>query len=257
VAVNCAALSAGLLESELFGHRRGAFTGAVSDHVGRLEVAGDGTLLLDEIAELAPDLQAKLLRVLQERTFERVGDATSRPFQARILAATHRDLPSETKQGRFREDLYYRLRVVEISLPPLRERPDDIPLLITRLLARVECEVGKNVRMISAPAVDLLQRYAWPGNVRELYNVLQRAVVLARGDVITPDLITLAGLDETTGATTAAPGRSLAEVEREHVLRTLRETHWCKKETAALLGISRPTLDRKIRIYELERERKG
>ena len=254
VAVNCAALSPGLLESELFGHRRGAYTGAVADRAGRLEVAGQGTLFLDEIGELAGELQAKLLRVLQEHTFERVGESTTRRLEARVLVATHRNLEAEVAAGRFREDLYYRLRVVEIRLPTLRERPEDIPLLVQRLLARVEVETGKQVQMLDENALELLQRHGWPGNVRELYNVLQRAVVLSRGPVVTAQSIALAGL-EGGRRRSGAVGQSLSDVEREHILNTLREAGWQKKRTAELLGISRPTLDRKIKAYELERER--
>ena len=254
VAVNCAAISGGLLESELFGHARGSFTGAMADRAGRLEVAGGGTLLLDEIGELSTDLQAKLLRVLQERTFERVGESSPRRFDARIVAATHRDLRAEVRAGRFREDLYYRLRVVEIQLPPLRERMEDLPLLVERLLARVEREVGKRVRLIAPESVDVLERHRWPGNIRELHNVLQRAVVLARGDVITPDLVALAGLDVGSDARAGDPKRSLADVEREHIARVLQQTGWQKKRASEILGISRPTLDRKIKAYQLEPE---
>jgi DNA-binding NtrC family response regulator len=254
VAINCAAISGGLLESELFGHARGSFTGAITDRPGRLEAAGGGTLLLDEIGELTTDLQAKLLRVLQERTFERVGESHSRKFEARVIAATHRELRSEVQSGRFREDLYYRLRVVEIHLPPLRDRMDDLPLLVERLLARVEREVGKQVRVIAPEAVDVLERHRWPGNIRELYNVLQRAVVLARGDVITPDLVALAGLDVGSDAKPSDPRRSLADMEREHIAGVLEQTGWQKKRASEILGISRPTLDRKIKAYQLKPE---
>jgi DNA-binding NtrC family response regulator len=255
VAFNCAALAPGVVESELFGHSRGSFTGAVADRPGRLEIAGEGTLLLDEIGELAMDLQAKLLRVLQERTFERVGEAKARKLEARVMAATHRNLRAEVEAGRFREDLYYRLRVVEIRLPPLRERVEDIPILVDRLLARVAREIGKEVRAVAPDALDLLARHHWPGNVRELYNVLQRAVVLTRSDIVTRDLITLAGLDQPQPS---GPGRqTLADVERQHILRVLRQTGWQKKRAAEMLGISRPTLDRKIRAYGLEPERSG
>ena len=253
VAVNCAALAPGLLESELFGHAQGAFTGAVAQRAGRLEIAGKGTILLDEIGELATDLQAKLLRVVQERVFERVGESKSRPMLARVLAATHRDLRAEVAAGRFREDLLYRLSVVEIAIPALRERLEDLPVLIQRLLGRVERELGRTIRAVAPDALVLLERHRWPGNVRELYNVLQRAAVLARGDVITQDLIGLAGL--TAGgepAGVSAPTRlSLAEVERAHIVRVLRQTGWHKRRAAESLGISRPTLDRKIRNYQL------
>ncbi|HEU4726713.1 MAG TPA: sigma-54 dependent transcriptional regulator, partial [Kofleriaceae bacterium] len=166
VAVNCTALAPGVLESELFGHVKGAFTGAIADRPGRFELAGKGTLFLDEIAEIPLDLQAKLLRVVQERTFERVGDARPLALEARIIAATHRDLPAMVARGAFREDLFYRLRVVEIALPPLRERAGDIPILVEGLLAKINRELHRDVRGVTPAAMDALQRYGWPGNVR-------------------------------------------------------------------------------------------
>jgi DNA-binding NtrC family response regulator len=255
VAVNCAALSSGVLESELFGHRRGSFTGAVHDHAGRLEAAGKGTVLLDEIGELALELQAKLLRVLQERTYERVGETDSRPFEARVVAATNRDLSAEVEAGRFREDLFYRLRVVEIRLPPLRDRLDDLAPLTERLLGRVERELGKKIRVLAPEAFEVLKRHSWPGNVRELHNVLQRATVLSRTDVITADSIALAGLEASHRVPTPVATRQrLADVEREHIKHVLEQTGWQKKKASETLGISRPTLDRKIKTYQLKRE---
>jgi two-component system, NtrC family, response regulator AtoC len=286
VAVNCTAFASGLLESELFGHVRGAYTGAVADRMGRFELAGQGSLFLDEIAEIPLDLQAKLLRVLQERTFERVGDARPVPLRARVMAATHRDLAAMVREGTFREDLFYRLNVVEIRLPALRDRPDDIPLLVEGLLARINRELHRNVRHVTGDAMHALTSYAWPGNVRELENTLTRAVVLAKGDAIDLDVLSrgvagppeavgarhVAGPPEAVGARHVAghvqDGRGaddplaktgevplpLREVERLHIEYVLRHAAWNKKRTCELLEISRPTLDRKIEEYGLKKE---
>jgi two-component system response regulator AtoC len=265
LAVNCTALSRELLESELFGHVRGAFTGAVADKAGRFELAGSGTLFLDEIAEIPVELQAKLLRVLQERTFERVGDARPMPVKARIVAATHRDLASMVQAGTFREDLLYRLKVVEIHLAPLRDRREDIPVLVDALLAKINRELHKRVRYVSHAAMSTLTSYDWPGNVRELENALTRAVVLAKGDVLEADLLALGDGRPEPPANSAAPRTDngataadaevlpLREVERRHIERTLQVTSWNKRRACALLDISRPTLDRKIDEYGLRR----
>ncbi|CAN5922777.1 acetoacetate metabolism transcriptional regulator AtoC [soil metagenome] len=258
VAVNCTALAPGVLESELFGHVKGAFTGAVADRPGRFELAGKGTLFLDEIAEIPMDIQAKLLRVLQERTFERVGDAKTMHLEARVIAATHRDLTAMVAKGTFREDLYYRLRVVEIRLPPLRERATDIPILVEGLLAKINQDLDKDVRYVTPAALAKLQAYPWPGNVRELENTLTRALVLAKSDVLDETLLSL-------GVATAAPHESLEteadgslptlrEIERRHIIRVLAHTEWNKRRACAVLDISRPTLDRKIEEYGLRRE---
>jgi DNA-binding NtrC family response regulator len=251
VAVNCTALAPGVLESELFGHVKGAFTGAVADRPGRFEVAGKGTLFLDEIAEIPIDLQAKLLRVLQERTFERVGDAKPLALEARVIAATHRDLAHMVKQGTFREDLYYRLRVVEIHLPALRERATDIPILVEGLLAKINRDLDKDIRFVTPAALERLTSYAWPGNVRELENTLTRAVVLAKTDVLDETLLPLG-----TNAPQAEEGAlaTLREIERRHIARVLAHTEWNKRRACAILDISRPTLDRKIEEYGLRKE---
>jgi DNA-binding NtrC family response regulator len=254
IAVNCTALAPGVLESELFGHVKGAFTGAVADRPGRFELAGKGTLFLDEIAEIPLDLQAKLLRVLQERTFERVGDAKPMPLDARVIAATHRDLSQMVKQGTFREDLYYRLRVVEIPLPPLRERATDIPVLVEGLLAKINRDLDKDVRYVTPAALAKLTSYAWPGNVRELENTLTRAVVLAKSDVLDETLLSLgaaAAPQPTDGEGALA---TLREIERRHIARVLAHTEWNKRRACAILDISRPTLDRKIDEYGLRKE---
>ncbi|MEO7730196.1 MAG: sigma-54 dependent transcriptional regulator [Kofleriaceae bacterium] len=261
VAVNCTALAPGVLESELFGHVKGAFTGAIADRPGRFELAGKGTLFLDEIAEISLELQAKLLRVVQERTFERVGDARPMQLEARIIAATHRDLPAMVAKGTFREDLFYRLRVVEITLPPLRERPGDIPILVEGLLAKINRDLDKDVRYVTPAALARLSAHTWPGNVRELENMLTRAVVLAKGDVLDETLLPIGaaappGDPAGHGAEADAEGAlpTLRELERRHIARVLIHTEWNKRRTCAILDISRPTLDRKIEEYGLRRE---
>ena len=191
IKVNCAALAEGVLESELFGHERGAFTNAVRQKPGRFEIANSGTLFLDEIGEVSLTTQVKLLRVLQEREFERVGGTKTIQVDVRLVAATNRDLPALIQSGKFREDLYYRLNVVPIEIPPLRERREDIPTLVAHFLPKYNAETGKKVCEIHPEAMQLLTTYAWPGNVRELENAIERAVVLARGDVVTPENLSL------------------------------------------------------------------
>jgi two-component system response regulator AtoC len=262
VAVNCTALAQGVLESELFGHVKGAFTGAIADRPGRFELAGRGTIFLDEVAEIPLDLQAKLLRVLQERTFERVGDAKVLTLEARVIAATHRDLSQMVAKGSFREDLMYRLRVVEIALPPLRERAGDIPVLVEGLLAKINRDLDKDVRYVTPAALARLQAYAWPGNVRELENMLTRALVLAKSDVLDETLLPI-GASAPAGDSAAAAGAeadaegtlpTLREIERRHVIRVLAHTEWNKRRACAILDISRPTLDRKIEEFGLRRD---
>ncbi len=256
VAINCTAFAPGLLESELFGHVRGAFTGAAGDKVGRFELAGAGTLFLDEIGELPFELQAKLLRVVQEKTFERVGDARPVPLRARLLCATHRDLGAMVADGGFREDLLYRLRVMEIHLPPLRDRAEDVPLLIDGLLAKINRELHKQVRIVPRDTMAALQRYAWPGNVRELENALTRAVVLSQGEVLEARHLPIAVDAESRRVAPVAEGGEplpLREVERRHIERVLAHADWNKRRACAILEISRPTLDRKIEEFGLIR----
>ena len=255
VAVNCTALPEGLLESELFGHVRGAFTGATADRRGRFELAGAGTLFLDEIGDIGAGFQAKLLRVLQEREFEPLGGERSRRTEASVIAATHRNLEELVREGSFREDLYFRLRVIELRVPPLRERREDIPLLARHLLDRIGAELHRSLRMTREVEAALLD-YDWPGNVRELENALTRAAVLARGSSITVDRLALGnGLegpaDGASGGGSpagAAPAesRSLAKVEREHVVAMLRNSGGNKRRTARTLQVTRPRLDRLI-----------
>ena len=255
VAVNCAAIVDTLLESELFGHEKGAFTGAERRKTGQFEVAADGTLFLDEVGELALPLQAKLLRVLQERSFQRVGGTDVIETGARVIAATNRDLAQEVEEGRFREDLLYRLNVITIHLPALRDRAEDIPMLAEALVRKIAGQIEKPVLPLARAALERLADYAWPGNVRQLENVLTRALVGARGPEITADLVELPG-SAIPGATPAAPRaepdlRTLDEVEAAHIQGVLRHTGGHKGRTCEILGISRPALDRKIEKYGL------
>jgi len=262
VPVNCAAIVDSLLESELFGHEKGAFTGAQSRKIGKFELAQDGTLFLDEIGELAPALQAKLLRALQERVFERVGGSQQIGTNARVVAASNRDLLAEAAAGRFREDLVYRLDVIQIRMPPLRERKEDIPLLAEGLLERIADRIHKPKPRLTDAALAHLMTSDWPGNVRELENVLTQASVHARTAVITSDLLPLGAPRAKAPAAGVASGpgvpeealalRSLDEVEAEHVQRVLDYTGGHKGRTSEILRISRPALDRKIDKYGLK-----
>ena len=243
VAVNCGALPGELLESELFGHVRGAFTGAVRDRAGRFELASGGTLFLDEVGDLPLPLQVKLLRVLQARSFERVGDSRTRESDARIVAATNVDLKRATLEGRFREDLYYRLRVVPIEIPPLRQRREDIEPLAQTLLARVGGSRGRALRF-SPDSLRILLGYSWPGNVRELENALEYAVAVCKGQTILPEDLPVE-IAETPPRQRAAGSAKDPEIER---LRAALEAHqWRKAEAAHALGISRTTLWRRMR----------
>ena len=256
VAVNSAAIVETLLESELFGHEKGAFTGAVNRKVGKFEIARDGTLFLDEIGELPLSMQAKLLRVLQEHSFERVGGSQQIITNARIIAATNRNLEQEVGSERFRKDLLYRLKVLCIELPPLRKRKDDIPLLVEALLAKIGRSVHKSGLKASDGTLTRLQCYSWPGNVRELENVLTQATVRARSALLTPDLIPLQEqrAPDAPTADNDDPSivlQTLDEVEATHVQRVLKFTKGHKGRACEILGISRPALDRKINKYDL------
>jgi two-component system response regulator AtoC len=251
VAINCSAIVETLLESELFGHEKGSFTGAAATKPGKLELAGDGTLFLDEIGDMSPRLQAKLLRVLQEREFERVGGLRRLPLVARVIAATHRNLADEVAQGRFRDDLYQRLKVVTLFIPPLRERREDIPPLVSHLLARINEKVHKRVTLVPESAMERLCALPWQGNVRELENVLTRAVVLAPGDVLLESYFPQPS-SPTGGVERPEKILTLEELEREHIARVLRDCRGHRGRACQLLGISRPTLERKLRKYELK-----
>lgn len=248
VAVNCTALTETLLESELFGHVKGAFTGAIRDKKGKFELAGAGTIFLDEIAEISPQLQVKLLRVIQAREFEAVGGETPIPMKARIIAATNKDLTELIRQEKFREDLYYRLRVVDIEIPQLRKRKDDIPILVNHFLGKINAELHKNVNKIPGEVMTMLKEHEWTGNVRELENTLMQAVVLTPGDVLLKENILIRKND--TGIPEVYPETfSLAEVEKIHIKRVLDANNWNKQKTAEVLQISVPTLYSRIEQY--------
>ena len=251
IVVDCTAIPATLLESELFGHVRGSFTGATADRRGRFALAGRGTILLDEIGDTTPELQAKLLRVLQEQEFYRVGAEQPERTEARVMAATHRDLEAMVAEGAFREDLYYRLRVVEIVVPPLRDRRGDIPELAEHLVQRAAGAAGSgDPPFLSEAASARLLAHNWPGNVRELENCLTRAVVLATGGVVHPEHL---ALDEAE-STGSGPLASLEQVEAAHVARVLREVCGNRTRAAEVLGISRPRLRRLMERYGIQDE---
>ena len=253
VKVNCAALPETLLENELFGHEKGAFTGATGPKKGRFQLADRGTLFLDEIAEMAPATQAKILRVLQEREFEPVGSTRTVQVDTRIISATNRNLEDEIAASRFREDLYYRLNVVMIKVPPLRNRLADIPLLAGFFLEQHAKKNHRNLKGFHAQTMNLLLRHAWPGNVRELENVIERAVIMARGDMVDPEHLPNTLQDQDTHAPAKEPvlasGRSLKEVEKEMILKTLADMGGNRTKTADVLGISRRTLQLKLKEY--------
>ena len=253
IKVHCAALTETLLESELFGHERGAFTGAVARRRGRFELADGGTIFLDEIGEISQSIQIKLLRILQERAFERVGGEETITADVRVVAATNRDLAEAIEQGTFREDLYYRLNVVHIHVPPLREREADISLLAAGFLKEFAEENGKQLVGIDPRALSALRRYSWPGNVRELQNGIESAVVMARGSTIElHDLPPAVRNAQNAPAVRIPLGSTLDHGEREMIRATLNHQHGNKTRTAEILGISRKTLHRKMREYQLE-----
>ncbi|MBN1105027.1 MAG: sigma-54-dependent Fis family transcriptional regulator [Deltaproteobacteria bacterium] len=255
IKVHCAALSESLLESELFGHEKGSFTGASSQRKGRFELADGGTIFLDEIGEINPSVQIKILRVLQEKTFERVGGEKTIHVDTRIIAATNRDLKEEVEKGHFREDLYYRLNVVNIHVPPLRERKDDIPLLTSAFLEQFAGENEKNIEGIDNKASTMLYNYNWPGNIRELRNCMESAVVLCKKHIIGPDdLPPGVRSNEEEGVIRIELGTSMAEAEKIIIRQTLKGVNNNKSRASELLGIGRKTLHRKIHDYGLEEE---
>jgi DNA-binding NtrC family response regulator len=253
IKVNCASLSETLLESELFGHERGAFTGAVGQRKGRFEIAAGGTLFLDEIGTLSPTVQVKLLRVLQEREFERVGGNTPIKVDVRLIVATNRDLKAAVDAGEFREDLYYRVHVVKIEVPPLRERREDIPLLVDHFIRKYAARNNKNVTGITDKALSVLRSGDYPGNIRELENMIENAVVLAQSDRITVDQLPRAMRQKAVSpdSITVPMGVSIKEVEKEVIKATLERTGNNKTKAAALLGMGVRTLHRKIDEYRL------
>ncbi len=268
VAINCGAIPENLLESELFGHVKGAFTGATAAKVGKFEVADGGTIFLDEIGDMSPDLQVKVLKVLEEREFEPVGGCKSIKVDVRIIAATHRDLEEEVQKGNFREDLFYRLYVIPIQLPSLSERRVDIPLLTHYFLNKLNMDKNARISGISSDAMELLMQYAWPGNVRELANMLERLVVLkADGEIQVDDLpakLRLDSIDESDDATFAVScpelgtegiclNTAVSEFEKNLIYQSLEKTDWVKNKAAKLLQVKRTTLVEKIKRYDLQK----
>jgi len=259
VPVNCAAVPETLLESELFGHERGAFTGAIESRVGKFEQANGGTLFLDEIGDMSAAAQAKILRALEERKIERIGSNRPRSVDIRVLTATNQPLKEAVKANRFRADLYYRLNEVHVAIPPLRERKEDIPFLSDYFVRQYNRQYEKNVTRISDAAMSFLLRHEWPGNVRELKHVVKCAMLMADGDTIWIDHFPVdmhaeaneEGRDAETRADEFLEMLTLDEVEKRHILRILESTGWNKSKTAKILDISRPTLDRKIERYDL------
>lgn len=254
VPLNCTAIPENLLESELFGHVKGSFTGAVSDKKGLFEEANNGTLFLDEIGDLSLSLQAKLLRVLQDKQIRPVGGSQLKQVDVRIISATHRDLATMVKEGAFREDLFYRLNVVPIKVPSLRERTEDIPLLVENFINKFSAQNHSNVRGVSAEAMALLMAHPWPGNVRELENVIERAMVLSRGDLIEKSVVLDSALRvaKETVEQLYADRPTLEKLEERYIKLVLAEVHGDKDEAAKVLGVSRRTLYRKEGVYETE-----
>jgi DNA-binding NtrC family response regulator len=262
VAVNVAAIPETLIESELFGHEKGAFTGAHARRLGRFELAQGGTVFLDEIGSLRLDLQTKLLRVLQQREIERVGGQRTVPVDVRVLAATNVNLKAAVRARTFREDLYYRLNVVPIHVPPLRERRDDIPYLVEHFVRKAARECNRDVRAVSAGALEVLVRYDWPGNVRELENVIHRAVVLASSPVLhLPDVPLDVAMPETGARLSEDDGVPLREAcdrfERQYVLRVLERVQWNVSRAARLLGVHRNTVLAKLSAWNVQRPAEG
>ena len=263
VAVNCAALAEGVLESELFGHVKGAFTGAIADRQGRFELAHKGTIFLDEIAEITPMAQAKLLRVLQEEEFERVGGNKTVKVDVRVVAATNKNLATVVETGRFRDDLYYRLQVFPIRIPSLRDRKEDLFPLIEHSIARLNRTMGKNVRDIDGPALKLLEAHRYPGNVRELENILEHAFIRCPDHTIRPEhlpeylLVDRSRQSRFPVEPEKTNGATLAALEQEAIVRALEQTDWDYRRTCQMLGLSRSTLLRRIKHYKLMRTQKS
>ncbi|MGB3630654.1 MAG: sigma 54-interacting transcriptional regulator, partial [Terracidiphilus sp.] len=262
VKLNCAAIPLGLLESELFGHEKGAFTGAISQKSGRFELADKGTLFLDEVGDIPLELQAKLLRVLQEQEFERLGSNRTHKVDVRLIAATHRDLPAMVKRGTFREDLYYRLKVFPIHVQALRNRAQDIPRLVRHFTGIYSQRMNKRIDVIPPETMDALGRYQWPGNVRELQNFIERAVILSPHSVLSAPLSELEPFQPNSELN--VPLNGLAEVERDHILRALEASNWVISGAAMRLGMKRTSLlyrMKKLRIHRpdqvLQKRRTG
>ncbi len=260
VAINCAAIPESLLESEIFGHEKGAFTGAIDRRPGCFELAHNGTLFLDEIAETSPAIQTKLLRVLQERTIRRLGGQKEQLVDVRLICATNVDPAKAVQEGKLRADLYYRVNVIGIAVPPLRERAEDIPLLVQTFISEFNARNGRNVRAASPDAAKLLQHYAWPGNIRELRNVVERAVILSNSDFIEPEHLPadLSGPPPPSLQSTGlAPGMTVDQAERKLIELTLAHTHDNKTRAAEILGVTVKTLHNKLKRFRQEAEEKS
>lgn len=255
VAVNCAAIPDTLIESELFGHVKGAFTGAHQDRIGRFELADNGTIFLDEIGDMSFPTQAKLLRVIQEEKFERVGGSKTISIDVRIIAATNKNLLKEVKDGNFREDLYYRISVFPVTLPPLRDRREDISILVTHYIDKFNKDMKKTINNVSPQAMKVLLNYYYPGNIRELRNIIEHAFVCSRGNTILPEHLPGELVDETRKLDILPDGASLNNVEKEWILKVLEKSGWRYQEAARELGISRTTLWRKVKTYGLDQKR--
>jgi formate hydrogenlyase transcriptional activator len=258
VKLNCAAIPTGLLESELFGHEKGAFTGAISQRIGRFELASQGTIFLDEISEIPVELQPKLLRVLQEREFERLGSSRTLHTDARLIAATNRDLSAMVEEQKFRSDLFYRLNVFPIYVPPLRERKEDIPFLVRHFAQHYARNMTREIDTISAETMNALINYPWPGNIRELQNVIERAVILSKGPVLKVPLTDLKLKTADTNGNQNGVA-TLEEIERKHILSVLEQTNWVfagPNGAAAKLGIKRPTLQFRMQKLGISRPKK-
>jgi formate hydrogenlyase transcriptional activator len=265
VKLNCAAIPTGLLESELFGHEKGAFTGAITQHIGRFELAHRGTVFLDEVGDIPLELQPKLLRVLQEREFERLGSTRTQRSDARLIAATNRDLAEMVEQSKFRADLFYRLNVFPIYIPPLRERQEDIPMLVRHFAQQFARRMNKRIETIPSETMNALVRYHWPGNIRELQNVIERAVILSSGPVLRVEVAELQGRAKPSPGNSPVPipssrkhiGTVLRDAERDEILKALRETGWVvagANGAAARLGMKRSTLQFRMQKLGLVRD---
>jgi DNA-binding NtrC family response regulator len=255
IAVSCVALTETLLESELFGHEKGSFTDAIAQKKGKFELADRGTIFLDEIGDISPKLQLSLLRVLQEREFTRVGGTKSIKVDVRIIAATNRDLKKAVDEGKFRDDLYYRLNVISIELPPLREHKEDIPILVQHFIEKFNIEMGGKVERISEEALEILMKYDWPGNVRELENVIERTMVIIKGNLIkVEDLHLSPQVLKEKGAMLSADDKTIKSLEKKHIAQVLGENKWNIQKSAEQLGIDRVTLYNKIKKYKLKEE---
>ncbi len=251
IGINCSAIVENLWESELFGHEKGSFSGAIKEKIGKLELAKNGTIFLDEIAEIPLTLQAKLLRVIQEKEFERVGGNKKLRLNARIIAATNRDIEKMVKNKFFRKDLLYRLKVFEIKVPPLRERKEDIPILVNYLVNKINKEIGKKIKRIPIDIIHMFKQYSWPGNIRELENVLTRAMILSKDDTLDINCVSNLLYFDKKIFTNCANFKTLEEVEREYIEKILHNTGFNISKSAKILGITRPTLRKKIKQWNI------